>query len=257
MKPLVNQGETLKKFFTLDCSFCLHEGDNRIIQPASVRPPALKVKESHAKVQRRPKGKERTGHIYLLVGEGPMAYDDALFQLGMDLTRSSTAQEEDLYATRQAARDERKDFFIERDGVRYAGTHLIIDLFGARRLDELEWVEETLKRCVEVAGATLLHIHLHHFTPNGGVSGVAVLSESHISIHSWPEADYAALDVFMCGEAKPHLAIEVLRQAFDAEDVVVKEHKRGEELEEMQWQTAASRTAPVRHTMVSKQKKAA
>ncbi len=187
-----------------------------------------------------------------------MAYDDALFQLGMDLTRSSTAQEEDLFAnTCDNSCDDRKDFFVERDGVRYAGTHLIIDLFGARRLDDLKWVEETLKRCVEVAGATLLHIHLHHFTPNGGVSGVAVLSESHISIHSWPEADYAALDVFMCGEAEPHRAIEVLREAFEADDVVVKEHKRGEELEEMKWQTAASREAPVRHVVVTAPRKAA
>ncbi|MDX2259932.1 MAG: adenosylmethionine decarboxylase [Hyphomicrobiaceae bacterium] len=187
-----------------------------------------------------------------------MAYDDTLFQLGMDLTRSSTAQKEDLTAPAHvsASTEDRKDFFIERDGVKYAGTHLIIDLFGARRLDDIKHIERTLKRCVEVAGATLLHIHLHHFTPNGGVSGVAVLSESHISIHSWPEADYAALDVFMCGEARPHLAIEVLREAFAAEDVVVKEHLRGEEIEEMKWQTAASRTAPVRLVKVSTKKAA-
>ena len=82
-------------------------------------------------------------------------------------------------------------------------------------------------QCVEVAGATLLHLHLHHFTPNGGVSGVAVLSESHISIHSWPEADYAALDIFMCGAARPHLAVDVLRDAFGPSDVKVVEHRRG------------------------------
>ncbi len=169
-----------------------------------------------------------------------MAYDDTLFQLGMDLTRSSTAQKEDLHDTASDTHLNRKDFFIERDGVRYAGTHLIVDLFGARRLDDLKHVEQTLKRCVERAGATLLHIHLHHFTPNGGVSGVAVLSESHISIHSWPEANYAALDVFMCGNAKPHRTIEVLRQAFEADDVVVKEHWRGEELDEASWRSAAS-----------------
>ena len=109
--------------------------------------------------------------------------DDALFQLGMDLDRgSSTAQtEEKLSRCRSSQEDERKDFFCERDGVRYAGTHLIIDLVRAERLDDLEHIEATLRRCVEVAGATLLHIHLHHFTPNGGVSGVAVLAESHIS----------------------------------------------------------------------------
>ena len=182
-----------------------------------------------------------------------MAYDDTLFQLGMDLTRSSTAQKEDLHDTTSDTHLNRKDFFIERDGVRYAGTHLIVDLFGARKLDDLKHVEQTLKRCVEKAGATLLHIHLHHFTPNGGVSGVAVLSESHISIHSWPEADYAALDVFMCGDAKPHMTIEVLREAFEADEVVVKEHWRGEELDEVRWRQAASRTAPDRQKkMVAK-----
>ena len=181
-----------------------------------------------------------------------MAYDDALFQLGMDLTRSSTAQKEDHGEAAHVAREDRKDFFIERDGVRYAGNHLIIDLFGARRLDDLKHIERTLKRCVEVAGATLLHIPLHHFTPNGGVSGVAVLSESHISIHSWPEADYAALDVFMCGEAKPHLAIEVLREEFSARDVVVKTHLRGEEMDQLNWQAAASKQAPNRMTAAVK-----
>ena len=187
-----------------------------------------------------------------------MAYDDALFQLGMDLTRSSTAQKEDSISTNApiAHTEDRKDFFIERDGVRFAGTHLIIDLFGARRLDDLKYIERTLKRCVEVAGATLLHMHLHHFTPNGGVSGVAVLSESHISIHSWPEADYAALDVFMCGDAKPHLAINVLKEAFGATDVVVKEHKRGEELQQLKWQQAAPKKAPVRMPSLKKVERA-
>ena len=175
-----------------------------------------------------------------------MAYQDALFQLGMDLTRSSTAQKEETYVAAPHEREDRKDFFIERDGVRFAGNHLLIDVFGGRRLDDLKHIERTLKRCVEIAGATLLHIHLHHFTPNGGVSGVAVLSESHISIHSWPEADYAALDVFMCGEAKPELCVDVLKREFEARDVVVKPFKRGEELDRLAWESAASRQAPDR-----------
>lgn len=172
-----------------------------------------------------------------------MAYTDALFQLGMDLTRSSTAQKEDHGLSALAQTEDRKDYFIERDGVKCAGTHLIIDLFGAKRLDDLRHIQDTLKRCVEVAGATLLHIHLHHFTPNGGVSGVAVLAESHISIHSWPEADYAALDVFMCGDANPHVTIDILKQAFKAERVVVKEHLRANSLSEPMWETAAGHSA--------------
>ena len=183
-----------------------------------------------------------------------MAYADALFQLGMDLTRSSTAQKEEHGETAPVAHasvavpshDDRKDFFVERDGARFAGSHLIIDLFGARKLDDLKHIERTLKRCVEVAGATLLHIHLHHFTPKGGVTGVAVLAESHISIHSWPDAHYAALDVFMSGNTNPHLLIDVLREAFEASEVVVKEHKRGAELDKSSWKATAKAKAPLR-----------
>jgi S-adenosylmethionine decarboxylase len=174
-----------------------------------------------------------------------MAYTDSLFQLGMDLTRSSTAQKEDHGRSAPVAHEDRKDYFIERDGVRFAGTHRIIDLFGARRLDDLKHIKETLKRCVEVAGATLLHIHLHHFTPNGGVSGVAVLAESHISIHSWPEVGYAALDVFMCGDANPHATVDVLKAAFRPNDVVVKEHLRADKMAERAWKSAPKR-APSR-----------
>lgn len=166
---------------------------------------------------------------------------DALFQLGMDLDHgSSTAQTEEKHSRCASVPEERKDFFCERDGVRYAGTHLIIDLVRAERLDDLEHIEQTLRRCIEVAGATLLHIHLHHFTPNGGVSGVAVLAESHISIHSWPEYGYAALDVFMCGATNPRASIDVLKEAFSPGKVLVKEHLRGKEMS--RW-TARSKAA--------------
>jgi S-adenosylmethionine decarboxylase len=159
-----------------------------------------------------------------------MAYDDALFQLGMDLDPgSSTAQTEEkaLSHSAETEADDRKDYFCERDGVRFAGTHLIVDLMNAKHIDDVAHVEDTFRRCVDQAGATLLHMNMHHFTPNGGVTGVAVLAESHISIHSWPEYGYAALDIFMCGEADPHAAIPVLRDAFEPEQVVVTEHLRG------------------------------
>jgi S-adenosylmethionine decarboxylase len=123
--------------------------------------------------------------------------------------------------------DNGKDYFVERDGVKFAGTHLIIDLWGATNLDQLELTENALKECAETAGATLLHCHLHHFSPNGGISGVLVLAESHISIHTWPERDYAALDVFMCGSCDPYKSIPVLKRAFKPRQVVVNEQKRG------------------------------
>jgi len=89
-------------------------------------------------------------------------------------------------------------------------------------------MEQALRRCVTEAGATLLHIHLHHFTPNGGVSGVAVLAESHISVHTWPECEYAAFDVFMCGDARPERCQPVLTQCFKPDRIDVHRHLRGE-----------------------------
>lgn len=121
----------------------------------------------------------------------------------------------------------RLDHFIEKDGQRFAGTHLIIDLWDASRLDELGHVEESLRQATEAAGATLLNIDLHYFTPNGGVSGVAVLAESHISIHTWPECGYAAIDIFMCGDAEPSKAIGVLESSFKPGSIEVGEHRRG------------------------------
>ncbi len=122
---------------------------------------------------------------------------------------------------------EADDHFVTRDGMTFAGTHVIIDLWGASGLDDIELIDRTLKRAVEDCKATLLHIHLHRFEPSGGVSGVAVLAESHISIHTWPERGYAALDVFMCGSALPHKAVPVLRQAFKPSSVQFVEHRRG------------------------------
>ncbi|MEI9888721.1 MAG: adenosylmethionine decarboxylase [Rhizomicrobium sp.] len=59
------------------------------------------------------------------------------------------------------------------------------------------------------------------------ISGVAVLAESHISVHTWPEKGYAAFDVFMCGDAQPRKAMEVFKRAFNPGRVVIGEHKRG------------------------------
>lgn len=84
-----------------------------------------------------------------------------------------------------------------------------------------------MREAIDVAGATLLHIHLHHFTPNDGISGVAVLAESHISVHTWPERNFAAFDVFMCGDAEPEKVIPVLQAAFKPTNINISEHLRG------------------------------
>jgi S-adenosylmethionine decarboxylase len=122
---------------------------------------------------------------------------------------------------------DRSDHPVERDGLRYAGTHLIIDLWEGERFDDVAAIELALRRAVDAAGATLLHLHLHEFSAGGGVSAVAMLAESHISIHTWPERSYAAVDVFMCGSAAPDNVVPIFRQAFNARRVAILAHLRG------------------------------
>ena len=120
-----------------------------------------------------------------------------------------------------------KDHFVERNGIQFAGTHLILDLWGAKHLDDLMQMETALRDCVDKCSATLLHIHLHRFSPSGGISGVAVLAESHISVHTWPEREFAAFDIFMCGESMPDESITVLKRAFLPSVMKITENLRG------------------------------
>ncbi|HQT67257.1 MAG: adenosylmethionine decarboxylase [Rhodospirillales bacterium 20-60-12] len=154
---------------------------------------------------------------------------NALARLGMVSETPSENQTKVTTAdmANDMSNDMPKDYFVERDGVKFAGTHLLIDLWGASQLGDPELIDATLRQAAIVAGATILHSHFHHFTPNGGVSGVVVLAESHISIHTWPERNFAALDIFMCGTCNPYLAIPLLKQVFSPEHVNVGEQRRG------------------------------
>jgi len=148
---------------------------------------------------------------------------EALVQPGMvsDLP-SDTRNFDDLRSA-----PETKDYFVQRNGCRFAGTHLIIDLWGATNLGDPAHIDAVLREAAIATRATILHGHFHHFSPNGGVSGVLVLAESHVSIHTWPERDYAAIDIFVCGECDPYLALPALKKGFLPERVQLAEHKRG------------------------------
>lgn len=108
-----------------------------------------------------------------------------------------------------------------------AGIHLLIDLWGASGLDDLEAVRAALLEATAACGATLVDLKLHGFAPSQGITGVALLAESHISIHSWPEHGYAAVDIFVCGHCDPYRVLPVLRAAFRPERVEVSEQRRG------------------------------
>ncbi|MGV2861958.1 adenosylmethionine decarboxylase [Achromobacter sp. ESBL13] len=110
-----------------------------------------------------------------------------------------------------------------------AGLHVLADFRGvpAHRLTDAVALEAQLIAAARAAGAHVLSAHFHLFGEGSGVTGVVMLSESHISIHSWPEHEFAALDIFMCGAAQPELALASLRDALAPASVHVTTVARG------------------------------
>jgi S-adenosylmethionine decarboxylase len=145
---------------------------------------------------------------------------NALTPLGMVSDLPSENQ------TNEHRSDESKDYFVERDGMKFAGMHLLVDLWDASQLDDPAHIDAMLREAALAADATILHSHFHNFT-GGGVSGVLVLAESHISIHTWPERNFAAIDIFMCGACDPYKSLPVLERAFAPARVDVGEQRRG------------------------------
>ena len=106
-----------------------------------------------------------------------------------------------------------KDHFIVNDftGEEYAGQHYILDIWGFdTSLRDVDF-DVILLKASEIANAKRLYGHVHKFN-DGGLSGVAVLEESHISFHTWPQREYVAFDIFMCGDTKPSLAVELIKK---------------------------------------------
>lgn len=111
------------------------------------------------------------------------------------------------------------------------GRHLLVEYHGCDRavLDDAAGLEALLRRAAEEAGATVVRTVLHRFAPQG-VSGVVVVEESHLSIHTWPECGYAAVDFYTCGDCTPDLGEGRLREGLRAERVEVMAVERGRPL---------------------------
>ncbi|MBT65963.1 MAG: adenosylmethionine decarboxylase [Synechococcus sp. NP17] len=98
------------------------------------------------------------------------------------------------------------------------GKHCILELYDCNpsKLNDETFLRNTITKAAKCAGATLLNLITHRFEPQG-VTGLALLAESHISIHTWPENGYAAVDVFTCGDhTMPEKACEVLCEELNA-----------------------------------------
>lgn len=109
------------------------------------------------------------------------------------------------------------------------GHHYIVEGSGCNPdvISRVEKVEQILVRAAEVADVQIWAISFHRFRPMG-VSGVVVISESHLSVHTWPEVGYVALDIFTCGDrAKPEAAVQHALKAFGATNMHITEVTRG------------------------------
>ena len=107
--------------------------------------------------------------------------------------------------------------------------HLLCELTGCDRqkLNDVAFVKATLSAAAVAAQTTILNGYFHQFEPTG-VSGVLCLAESHISVHTWPEAGYAAADIFTCGDrAVPQAAVDYMAKAFGAQHIHVVNMLRG------------------------------
>lgn len=110
------------------------------------------------------------------------------------------------------------------------GVHLILELKDCKNhelLNDVEKIDTVMVRAAKEAGATVLSSNFHAFNPYG-VSGVVIIAESHLTIHTWPEYNYAAIDIFTCGDViDPKIAAFFLIKEYQSENPVFQELKRG------------------------------
>ncbi len=120
----------------------------------------------------------------------------------------------------------------------FDGKHLVIDAFDcpANILNDLPYLQDLLTKIAQSLNMNVLHTHFHQFHPQG-VTGVIVLSTSHIAIHTWPEKNYAALDIYTCGDSDPAQAITALLTGLAAKTAFICTISRGDIEEEIHCQT--------------------
>ncbi len=109
--------------------------------------------------------------------------------------------------------------------------HLLVELHGCNRalLDDPQAIAGMLRRAAAEAGATVVAEVVHPYSPHG-VTGVLVIEESHFTLHTWPEAGYAAVDFYTCGEVRPEVAARVLGRELSAERMELLLVERGRAL---------------------------
>ena len=117
-----------------------------------------------------------------------------------------------------------KDF---KQNTKYAGIHLIAEFWGGKIIENPQKIKNILIEAAKKSKNTALGVSIHKFIPKG-VTGFILLAESHISIHTWPERNYVAVDIFSCGKnSQPYRGLEYLKKEFKPLKIKVREIKRG------------------------------
>jgi S-adenosylmethionine decarboxylase len=148
--------------------------------------------------------------------------------LGMQSSSSMKFPEATPVAQQEGGHLHTEDHFSIRRGVLCAGIHLLIDMRDVQShlLTDAKSIEAALRNAVSAAGATVVFANFHTFKPHG-VTGVLGLSESHISIHTWPELGEAQFDILLCGQTRPYSAALSLYDLFHPREWDVEETLRG------------------------------
>lgn len=114
-----------------------------------------------------------------------------------------------------------------KSNMKQLGLHLIADFVGSKYLTDVSRIKSALISAADASCAVVLHTSAHQFPDSDGVTGVVTLAASHISIHTWPEHDYMALDIFMCGDSDPYKALEYLESYFEPKEIKTQSVVRG------------------------------
>lgn len=116
----------------------------------------------------------------------------------------------------------------------FHSVHLLVEFWGckAKVLDDHDFLVESLEKAAKLSHATIINISSHKFSPVG-VTAIALLAESHLSIHTWPEREYAAIDIFTCGKKMdPHKTVQVLEKLLKPSNMDIEEIIRGIKVDE-------------------------
>ena len=119
--------------------------------------------------------------------------------------------------------------FVQEGNHCRAGIHILIDVWSDERLGNLAFIKHVLTKAAIATGATILDYNFHSFgkEENEGVTGIILLAESHISCHTWPEKNFAAFDIFTCGNCNPENAVAVINKYLQPEKLIQNRIVRG------------------------------